>query len=83
MKRYELHHKKASNGYKSMNENVQYRRVFRYSVHVYEVYPLFLLPADEIVTASCTTTSDTRCQCKPGTFCVPDQACEVCKRCAK
>ncbi|XP_056875108.1 tumor necrosis factor receptor superfamily, member a [Takifugu flavidus] len=38
---------------------------------------------DEIETASCTTTSDTRCQCKPGTFCVPDQACEVCKRCAK
>ncbi|XP_054612944.1 tumor necrosis factor receptor superfamily, member a isoform X2 [Dunckerocampus dactyliophorus] len=38
---------------------------------------------DEMETASCTTTSDTRCQCKPGTFCVPDQACEVCKRCAK
>ncbi|KAF7657792.1 hypothetical protein LDENG_00022410 [Lucifuga dentata] len=28
-------------------------------------------------------TTDTRCQCKPGTFCVPDQACEVCKRCAR
>ncbi|XP_026153193.1 tumor necrosis factor receptor superfamily member 10A-like isoform X1 [Mastacembelus armatus] len=39
--------------------------------------------SDEIKTASCTTTSDTRCQCKQGTFCVPDQACEVCKRCAK
>ncbi|XP_047425802.1 tumor necrosis factor receptor superfamily, member a [Mugil cephalus] len=38
---------------------------------------------DEIVTTPCTTTADTRCQCKPGTFCVPDQACEVCKRCAK
>ncbi|KAJ0012940.1 hypothetical protein NQD34_017274 [Periophthalmus magnuspinnatus] len=38
---------------------------------------------DEIETASCTTTTDTRCQCRPGTFCVPDQACEVCKRCAK
>uniref|UniRef100_A0A1A7YWD3 Tumor necrosis factor receptor superfamily, member a n=1 Tax=Iconisemion striatum TaxID=60296 RepID=A0A1A7YWD3_9TELE len=38
---------------------------------------------DETETKSCTTTSDTRCQCKPGTFCVPDQACEVCKRCAK
>uniref|UniRef100_A0A3B4AUC4 Tumor necrosis factor receptor superfamily, member a n=1 Tax=Periophthalmus magnuspinnatus TaxID=409849 RepID=A0A3B4AUC4_9GOBI len=36
---------------------------------------------DEIETASCTTTTDTRCQCRPGTFCVPDQACEVCKRC--
>lgn len=39
--------------------------------------------SDEIKTASCTTTTDTMCQCRPGTFCVPDQACEVCKRCAK
>ncbi|XP_008274374.1 tumor necrosis factor receptor superfamily member 10B-like [Stegastes partitus] len=39
--------------------------------------------SDEIVTDSCTTTTDTRCQCRQGTFCVPDQACEVCKRCAK
>ncbi|KAK5852355.1 hypothetical protein PBY51_023828 [Eleginops maclovinus] len=39
--------------------------------------------SDEIVTASCSTTTDTQCQCRPGTFCVPDQACEVCKRCAK
>uniref|UniRef100_A0A8D3AK71 Tumor necrosis factor receptor superfamily member 10B-like n=1 Tax=Scophthalmus maximus TaxID=52904 RepID=A0A8D3AK71_SCOMX len=38
---------------------------------------------DEIETASCTTTTDTKCQCKQGTFCVPDQACEVCKRSAK
>uniref|UniRef100_A0A3Q2YJA6 Tumor necrosis factor receptor superfamily, member a n=1 Tax=Hippocampus comes TaxID=109280 RepID=A0A3Q2YJA6_HIPCM len=38
---------------------------------------------DEMETASCTTTSDTKCQCRAGTFCVPDQACEVCKRCAK
>uniref|UniRef100_A0A7N6AQZ8 Tumor necrosis factor receptor superfamily, member a n=1 Tax=Anabas testudineus TaxID=64144 RepID=A0A7N6AQZ8_ANATE len=39
--------------------------------------------SDEIETTACTTTKDTKCQCKPGTFCVPDQACEVCKRCAK
>ncbi|KAK2818709.1 hypothetical protein Q5P01_024270 [Channa striata] len=39
--------------------------------------------SDEITTALCTTTTDTRCQCKQGTFCVEDQACEVCKRCAK
>ncbi|CAJ1070406.1 tumor necrosis factor receptor superfamily%2C member a [Xyrichtys novacula] len=38
---------------------------------------------DQIETATCTKTTDTKCQCKPGTFCVPDQACEVCKRCAK
>ncbi|KAM3599796.1 uncharacterized protein V6R79_011748 [Siganus canaliculatus] len=39
--------------------------------------------SDETVTAPCSTIADTKCQCKPGTFCVPDQACEVCKRCAK
>lgn len=39
--------------------------------------------SDEEETAACTTTTDTRCQCRPGTFCVPDQACEVCKRCVK
>ncbi|KAM4635058.1 tumor necrosis factor receptor superfamily, member a [Polymixia lowei] len=38
---------------------------------------------DEIETLPCTSTTDTKCQCRPGTFCVPDQACEVCKRCAK
>uniref|UniRef100_A0A3Q2PZD5 Tumor necrosis factor receptor superfamily, member a n=1 Tax=Fundulus heteroclitus TaxID=8078 RepID=A0A3Q2PZD5_FUNHE len=38
---------------------------------------------DETEIAACTTTTDTKCQCKPGTFCVPDQACEVCKRCAR
>ncbi|XP_047228770.1 tumor necrosis factor receptor superfamily member 10B-like [Girardinichthys multiradiatus] len=38
---------------------------------------------DETKIANCTTTTDTKCRCKPGTFCVPDQACEVCKRCAK
>ncbi|XP_028273492.1 tumor necrosis factor receptor superfamily, member a [Parambassis ranga] len=39
--------------------------------------------SDEMETDPCNTTKDTKCQCKPGTFCVPDQACEVCKRCAK
>ncbi|KAL4004449.1 syntaxin 5 [Sarotherodon galilaeus] len=39
--------------------------------------------SDQEEIASCTTTADTKCQCKPNTFCVPDQACEVCKRCAK
>ncbi|KAI1900771.1 hypothetical protein AGOR_G00053310 [Albula goreensis] len=38
---------------------------------------------DQEVTEVCTTTKDTVCQCKQGTFCVPDQACEVCKNCAK
>ncbi|CAL8406128.1 unnamed protein product [Arctogadus glacialis] len=39
--------------------------------------------SDEMETVSCTSTTDTKCQCKSGSFCVPDQACEVCKRCAR
>ncbi|XP_035524106.1 tumor necrosis factor receptor superfamily member 10B-like [Morone saxatilis] len=50
---------------------------------MYRCLPCTHCRSDEIETTSCTTTTDTRCQCKPGTFCVPDQACEVCKRCAK
>ncbi|KAM6984929.1 tumor necrosis factor receptor superfamily, member a [Aplochiton taeniatus] len=38
---------------------------------------------DQIQTMSCTSTGDTQCLCQQGTFCVPEQACEVCKRCAK
>ncbi|XP_010876373.1 tumor necrosis factor receptor superfamily, member a isoform X2 [Esox lucius] len=38
---------------------------------------------DQTQTVECTSTTDTQCQCRPGTFCVPEQACEVCKRCAK
>ncbi|CDQ60755.1 unnamed protein product [Oncorhynchus mykiss] len=38
---------------------------------------------DQSQTVPCTSTADTQCQCQAGTFCVPEQACEVCKRCAK
>lgn len=54
-----------------------------YSYCLWYLFMTCLLFTDEIVTAACTTTTDTKCQCKPGTFCVPDQACEVCKRCAR
>uniref|UniRef100_A0A3Q2Z5P7 Tumor necrosis factor receptor superfamily, member a n=1 Tax=Hippocampus comes TaxID=109280 RepID=A0A3Q2Z5P7_HIPCM len=50
---------------------------------MYRCLPCTHCRQDEMETASCTTTSDTKCQCRAGTFCVPDQACEVCKRCAK
>lgn len=38
---------------------------------------------DQDVVSPCTHTRDTRCQCKPGRFCRPDQACEVCKKCSR
>lgn len=50
---------------------------------MYRCLPCTHCRPDEIETASCTRTTDTKCQCRQGTFCVPDQACEVCKRCAK
>ncbi|XP_043938946.1 tumor necrosis factor receptor superfamily member 10B-like [Protopterus annectens] len=36
---------------------------------------------DQDVISRCTSYKNTVCQCKPGTFCQPDQACEVCRRC--
>ncbi|XP_051907571.1 tumor necrosis factor receptor superfamily, member a isoform X2 [Hippocampus zosterae] len=50
---------------------------------MYRCLPCTHCRQDEMQTASCTTTSNTKCQCRAGSFCVPDQACEVCKRCAK
>ncbi|XP_036383319.1 hematopoietic death receptor isoform X2 [Megalops cyprinoides] len=38
---------------------------------------------DQVETEPCTSTRDRGCQCKPGSFCLPDQACEVCKKCSK
>ncbi|TRY60821.1 hypothetical protein DNTS_003157, partial [Danionella cerebrum] len=39
--------------------------------------------ADQIVVAECTSLSNTKCECKAGTFCPPEEPCEVCKKCAK
>ncbi|XP_051956201.1 tumor necrosis factor receptor superfamily member 1A-like isoform X2 [Xyrauchen texanus] len=38
---------------------------------------------DQKVVAECTSTSNTKCECKPGSFCLPDEPCEVCKKCAQ
>uniref|UniRef100_A0A671QDL0 Tumor necrosis factor receptor superfamily member 26-like n=1 Tax=Sinocyclocheilus anshuiensis TaxID=1608454 RepID=A0A671QDL0_9TELE len=38
---------------------------------------------DQETTAKCTSTQNTRCKCKQGSFCLPDQACEVCKKCSR
>uniref|UniRef100_A0A4W5P8M4 Hematopoietic death receptor n=1 Tax=Hucho hucho TaxID=62062 RepID=A0A4W5P8M4_9TELE len=38
---------------------------------------------DQVTTKTCTITQNTECQCKPGYFCAPDQACEVCKKCSR
>ncbi|XP_063346180.1 hematopoietic death receptor isoform X3 [Pelmatolapia mariae] len=38
---------------------------------------------DQEIVSSCTHTEDTKCQCKPGRFCDPNQACEVCLKCSR
>ncbi|XP_025057922.1 tumor necrosis factor receptor superfamily member 6-like [Alligator sinensis] len=35
---------------------------------------------DKVTVRTCTLTSDTECQCKPGYFC-PTQHCEMCSKC--
>ncbi|XP_057211416.1 hematopoietic death receptor isoform X2 [Triplophysa rosa] len=39
--------------------------------------------SDQDTIEKCTSTQNTRCVCKQGSFCLPDQACEVCKKCSK
>ncbi|XP_029619280.1 tumor necrosis factor receptor superfamily member 10B isoform X3 [Salmo trutta] len=39
--------------------------------------------SDQVTTKTCTITQNTECQCKPGYFCAPDQACEVCRKCSR
>ncbi|KAI2664739.1 Tumor necrosis factor receptor superfamily member 26 [Labeo rohita] len=38
---------------------------------------------DEETVEKCTNTQNTRCKCKQGSFCLPDQPCEVCKKCSR
>ncbi|XP_010874957.2 hematopoietic death receptor isoform X2 [Esox lucius] len=39
--------------------------------------------SDQLTNRACTITQDTECQCKPGSFCASDEACEVCKKCSR
>ncbi|XP_053576403.1 tumor necrosis factor receptor superfamily member 1A-like isoform X2 [Bombina bombina] len=36
---------------------------------------------DEVPVHDCTQTANTLCQCKPGTYCIPGQTCEICLSC--
>ncbi|KAJ3581110.1 hypothetical protein NHX12_017036 [Muraenolepis orangiensis] len=37
--------------------------------------------SDQVVVQDCSRTQNAECQCRPGRFCISDQACEVCKKC--
>ncbi|XP_068559883.1 hematopoietic death receptor isoform X2 [Cebidichthys violaceus] len=39
--------------------------------------------SDKETVRPCTHVQDAKCQCRPGGFCAPDQACEVCKKCSR
>lgn len=54
-----------------------------FPVHQAETNKCFCFAfSDQEIVRHCTTTQDTECQCKPGTFCAPDQACELCMKCS-
>ncbi|XP_068460477.1 tumor necrosis factor receptor superfamily member 10B-like isoform X4 [Clinocottus analis] len=38
---------------------------------------------DQEIVRDCTHTQEAECQCKPGKFCAPEQACEVCRKCLR
>nr|XP_015198636.1 PREDICTED: tumor necrosis factor receptor superfamily member 10B-like isoform X1 [Lepisosteus oculatus] len=39
--------------------------------------------SDQVETVPCTIVQNRQCQCKPGYFCRPEEACEVCKKCSR
>ncbi|XP_075423776.1 tumor necrosis factor receptor superfamily member 1A-like [Ascaphus truei] len=38
---------------------------------------------DKVLVRACTLTADAECQCKPGTYCLPSESCEVCSLCPR
>lgn len=48
-------------------------------------FAIFMLPpvSDQEAVRPCTHSQNTECQCKPGGFCAPDEACEMCKTCSR
>lgn len=38
---------------------------------------------DQVQLYACTPKSDTVCQCKPGTYCIPGDVCEICNKCSR
>ncbi|XP_073697116.1 hematopoietic death receptor isoform X2 [Garra rufa] len=58
----------------------------KYTEHDHGLRKCFLCTKcriDQETIEKCTSTQNTRCKCKQGSFCLPDQACEVCKKCSR
>ncbi|KAL2092446.1 hypothetical protein ACEWY4_012244 [Coilia grayii] len=64
-------------------EECDYDTYTEYENDLTKCFSCFKCPPGQVATKLCSRTSDTVCQCKEGTFCLPDHACEVCKKCSK
>ncbi|XP_069821241.1 tumor necrosis factor receptor superfamily member 1A-like [Dendropsophus ebraccatus] len=45
--------------------------------------PCLTCTKDKVLVESCTPKSDAKCECKSGSYCTPDEPCEVCNRCSR
>ncbi|KAK2837734.1 hypothetical protein Q5P01_014946 [Channa striata] len=70
-------------GGRSQCEDCDYGTYTEHANGLHQCFKCTQCRSDQEIVRPCTTTQDTQCQCKPGWFCDPDQACEVCKRCSK
>lgn len=39
--------------------------------------------SDQDAVVACAPGHDTKCECKAGKFCSPEEACEVCRKCSR
>ncbi|XP_073434631.1 uncharacterized protein [Dendrobates tinctorius] len=38
---------------------------------------------DQVLVHECTPESNAECECKPGSYCIPNVSCEICRRCSR
>lgn len=57
--------------------------IFRKTVINTVLVCFFVFFTDEEKVVSCSHMHNTKCQCKSGFFCHPDEPCEVCKKCSR
>lgn len=62
---------------------IKFLQIYYLTVNCLLYLCTFFSSVDQETTEKCTSTQNTKCQCKQGSFCLPDQACEVCKKCSR
>ncbi|XP_077143234.1 uncharacterized protein LOC143806506 isoform X2 [Ranitomeya variabilis] len=38
---------------------------------------------DQVLVRECTPEANAECECKPGSYCIPNVSCEICRRCSR